>query len=195
VIARIQSLQDVSKGGLPSGWIGRIAAQVDVLKDTLATLEVGKGLYMQVDGAGHVRIDLEGGIGGSSIGNYGFRVSVSETGHVLVKAGTAQVWGGSVKTYAEADLGTATNGHYVYAVCDLTERPPAWENALRYDEMDSQVAGDELFVPIAKTTVASGVCSVTQMHWGNIVVPALANVVDVQTEESGESSSSGNASA
>lgn len=116
--------------------------------------------------------------------NYGFVVWLAEDEHgtmrVHVKAGTAQFWGGAVKTYAEADLGAAVDGNYVFARLALAA---GWDDDLSYGDMDGQDADEEIFIPIALTTQDEDeIWNVVQMHWGNIVIPAVTNAVDVQSQ-------------
>lgn len=119
------------------------------------------------------------------VGNYGFAVWLAEdqnngTMRVHVKTGTAQFWGGEVKTYAEADVGAAAGGKYVYAVLNLSS---GWASALSYGNMTGQNADTEVWVPIAAITGnANDGFIVTQLHWGNIVIPRTTNVVDVQVD-------------
>lgn len=128
------------------------------------------------------------------------KVSVNnvEKDHVKVALGTAQAWGGEVKVYEAADLGVAKDG-FVYAVLHLPfywDDVPYWDAVLHYDEMDDQDAEVETYVPIAYVENLAGdppepepgeepeeappIWKVTQLHWGNIVIPATVNAVDVQ---------------
>lgn len=116
--------------------------------------------------------------------NYGFKVWIEvdehENTHVKVNAGTAQFWGGEVKAYAEADVGAAAGGKYVYAVLNLSS---GWASALSYGNMTGQNADTEVWVPIALVSGSSNDgFTVTQLHWGNIVIPAVTNAVDVQAK-------------
>jgi len=151
---------------------------------------------------------LPGEGGGEGAGNYGFLVHVEkvkvnndEKDHVKVNLGTAQAWGGSVRVYNAADLGDAVDGYFVYAVLDLPEPTsddvPYWHLNLHYDEMEDQDPDEEIWVPIAyieniaedppepeegeEPEEVPPVWRVTQLHWGNIVIPATVNAVDVQT--------------
>ncbi len=117
-------------------------------------------------------------------GNYGFKVWIggdkSKKNRVHVSAGTAQFWGGKVKTYDEAELGQAANGKYVYAVLNLSD---GWNSALSYGNMTGQNADKEVWVPIARISGnANDGFAVTQLHGGNIVIPAVTNAVDVQAK-------------
>lgn len=128
---------------------------------------------------------------------FGFLVSIDGDGHVQVETGTAQAWGGAVKVYEAADLGPAAEG-YVYAVLDLTVGPPEWWSDLEYGPMTNQDPDEEVWVPIAHVRdlaerpeeAAEGeaepdpVWAITQLHWGNIVIPATTNVVDIQPHDS-----------
>ncbi len=181
MIPRIHSLPNLEKNkDAGAGWVGRIAQQVEVLKDILSQLDVGDGLELNVDAMGRIRIELVSAALAGAIENYGFRVWVDDDGDVNVAAGTAQVWGGNVEAYSEQNLGAAHDGYYVYAYADLTIAPPEWES-IQYGPMTGQTQGEDLWIPIAKISGSSqDGWSVTQFHWGNIVVPAVANVVDIQ---------------
>jgi hypothetical protein len=137
---------------------------------------------------------------------YGFLVHVEkvkvnnvEKDHVKVALGTAKAWGGEVKVYEAADLGEAKDGYFVYAVLHLPfywDDVPYWDNALHFDEMEDQDAEMETWVPIAYVEnlaedppepetgedppEPTPIWVVTQLHWGNIVIPATVNAVDVQ---------------
>lgn len=134
---------------------------------------------------------------------FGFLVSIDGEGHVKVETGTAQAWGGAVKVYPADDLGEVAEG-YVYARLDLETTPPSWDDDLIFDSMTGQDADTEVWVPIAHIRNAAKapeeaaegeeepaggeeepaepdpVWIVTQLHWGNIVIPATTNAVDVQ---------------
>ncbi len=125
----------------------------------------------------------------------GFLVSIDVDGNVQVETGTAQAWGGVVKVYEAADLGPAVDG-YIYAVLDLTVSPPEWRSDLEYGPMTNQNPDEEVWVPIAHIRNLAEqpeeegeeepppVWAVTQLHWGNIVIPAATNVVDIQPHDS-----------
>lgn len=180
MIPRVQSLPDLSKGvGAAEGRIARIEQQVDILKDTIGGLEVGEGLELNVNAIGRVLIEL-GDIraGDGDVGNYGFKTVVNGEGKVVVNTGTAQFWGGAVKVYQAADLGNAADGKFVYAILVLES---GWAESLAYNNMTGQNPDRAVWIPIAAISGnANDGFTVTQLHWGNIVIPRTTNVVDVQ---------------
>ncbi|MBQ9344054.1 MAG: hypothetical protein IJT88_02430 [Kiritimatiellae bacterium] len=184
----LHSLSPLARAVGQAGRLSRLEATLDRLVRFCAGLRGGRGISVDFTARGEPVVSYTGNGGGGGFANYGFRVWVDSAGKVQVAAGTAQVWGGAVTAYAATTnngLGAAVNGHFVYAVCDLTVSPPEWYTPLEYDDMDQQPAGDQLWIPIAQTTGSSQAgWTVTQLHWGNIVVPALANVVDVQSTAS-----------
>lgn len=178
-------------------WGGALGKLATAIKATARAIDesTNSDTTVQVEhgGNGELRIGTFGASGGGGGGGggisdlYGFKVWVDDQGHVQVAAGTAQIWGGAVKTYAAADLGAKGSGGHVYVVCDLTVSPPEWDNQFWYgDDLEDYNPDEELRVPIALVSVSNGVATVTQMHWGNIVVPATANVVDVQEDAAAE---------
>lgn len=180
MIPILASIKPLSKGGTGSGRLARIEARVDYLTKLLAGIRGGYGVNVDLQPHNAIEISLSGeGNGDNEV--YGFQTWIDEDGHVQVAAGTAQAWGGAVKIYAAADLGAAAAG-YVYAVLDLTAAPPEWADDLEFGPMTGQDPDEEVWVPIAAVagSAADG-WTVTQLHWGNIVIPAVTDAVDVQT--------------
>lgn len=174
----LTSLAPLSRGGAAAGRLARLEAAVDRLARFCAGLRGGRGISLDFDGEGAPTIAWTAKGGGTTVENYAFRVE-AEGGSIHVAAGTAQVWGGTVKGYNATTFALGSGG-WVYASCNLAADPPAWANALVYGNMANQTP-TSLWIPLAEVAVSSGVATVTQCHWGNIVVPALANVVDVQS--------------
>ena len=63
MIPRIKALPPVGRGPSASGRLARIGEQVDILKDILGNLDVGRGLYVTQDAHGRIRIELANGTG------------------------------------------------------------------------------------------------------------------------------------
>ncbi len=196
-MATIKPFQDdIEDKSLHSVWTKEL---YKFFRDFFSTVEVGPA--EDFDDEGNPIIHREPGTGkgwtiptgeGGEAVNYGFKVWVEEDEHgnyhVMVNDGTAQFWGGDVKTYPAADLGEAEDGKYVYAVLNLYG---GWNATLSYDNMTGQDADEEVWVPIARISGSADVgFSVTQHHGGNIVVPAVTNAVDVQVQGQQQSSPS-----
>ncbi len=185
MLTKIASLPRLSRGGIHEGRLSKLEARVDLLTRLLAGLTPGVDMSITHTVDNRIVIDALGM--GDSIdgGLYGFAVSVDSDNKVQVAAGTAQFWGGAVKPYAATSgdgLGNAADNNFVYAVLNISSEPPAWDNALSYGAMSGQDPDSEIWIPIAKTTGSNNDgWTVTQLHWGNIVIPAVTTAVDVQT--------------
>lgn len=181
----LHMLAPLSRAAGQTGRLSRLETAVDRLTRFCAGLRGGRGISVDFNARGEPVISFLDGGGGGAVENYGFRTWVDSDGNVQVAAGTAQAWGGTVTSYPATThngLGAARNNYFVFAICDLTVSPPEWYTPLEYGQMTEQPAGEEIWIPIAKTTgSAQDGWTVTQLHWGNIVIPAIANVVDVQT--------------
>lgn len=201
---RLKALQPVSTGTGGNNRLGRDEEHIDRLLEFCKGLEAGWGIEFRPTKDGKsIRVIANGGGAGGVTTDYGFRVYVAGDGKLKIAAGAAQCFGGEVFAYDEAELANSVgNGGWVYAVCHIDENPPEWDDDIQYDDMDGQHPDTELYVPIAKVEKESGNVKITQMHWGNIVVPAVANAVDIQAElsdddeeeegsESGESGGEG----
>lgn len=149
--------------------------------------EFGNPEITKQEGTGVGWVIPYGGGGGDET-VYGFQVRFEpvmvddeEETHVVVATGTAQAWGLPVKVYSTADLGEVAAG-FVYARLSLVSEPPAWDNALHFGSMTGQDPDEEIWVPIAEVSgSASDGWNLVQLHWGNIVIPAVTTAVDVQT--------------
>lgn len=178
MLDKIAALPKLRSTGGASGRIARLEERVDLLTRLLGGLYGGAGIDIQAEGEERIRVDCINAAG--TAGAVGFLVGVDGQRHVQVAPGTAQAFGGDVTVYDAADLGSAGSGGFVYAILDLTVDPVEWYSPLEYGPMTNQPVGEEMWVPIARIERNGQEYTVTQLHWGNIVVPAVKNAVDVQ---------------
>ena len=142
------------------------------------------------------------GDGGDSEGDYAFKLSATENmdGNgdpydppqftVNVLGGTAQTLGGTPYVYDDEELSNVEEGWHIYVVYENLEPAPSfteygeWRPGIKASsktDMADYTAPRDLVFEIGRISKEySG--NVRQGHKGNIVMPAISNVVDIQTQ-------------
>ena len=142
------------------------------------------------------------GRGGGTEGDYAFKITATENmdGNgdpydpprftVNVLGGTAQTLGGTPYVYDDEELSDVEEGWHIYVVYENLEPAPSfteygeWRPGIKASsetDMADYTAPHDLVFEIGRISKKySG--NVRQGHKGNIVMPAISNVVDIQTQ-------------
>jgi len=140
--------------------------------------------------------------GGDTEGDYAFKITATEEldGNgdpydppkftVKVLGGTAQTLGGTPYVYDDEELSDVEEGWHIYVVYENLEPAPSfteygeWRPGIKASsetDMADYTAPRDLVFEIGRISKEySG--NVRQGHKGNIVMPAISNVVDIQTQ-------------
>lgn len=140
--------------------------------------------------------------GGDTEGDYAFKITATEEldGNgdpydppkftVNVLGGTAQTLGGTPYVYDDEELSDVEEGWHIYVVYENLEPSPSfteygeWRPGIKASsetDMADYTAPHDLVFEIGRISKEySG--NVRQGHKGNIVMPAISNVVDIQTQ-------------
>jgi hypothetical protein len=136
---------------------------------------------------------IMGDMGGGSSEDYAFKVTATKddaTGlfEVKVLGGTAQVFGGTPNVYSDTDFTGIVDGEHIFVafhMCDSSfVEVGTWEADIKHGDDATMLAYDAPEYLLFEIACVSEDYSrnVRQGHEGNIVMPAIANVVDVQTQ-------------
>ncbi len=139
---------------------------------------------------------------GCTEGDYAFKITATEEldGNgdpydppkftVNVLGGTAQTLGGTPYVYDDEELSDVEEGWHIYVVYENLEPSPSfteygeWRPGIKASsetDMADYTAPHDLVFEIGRISKEySG--NVRQGHKGNIVMPAISNVVDIQTQ-------------
>ena len=140
--------------------------------------------------------------GGGTEGDYAFKLSATEEldGNgdpydppkftVKVLGGTAQTLGGTPYVYDDEELSDVEEGWHIYVVYENLEPAPSfteygeWRPGIKASsktDMADYTAPHDLVFEIGRIS-KEYYRNVRQDHKGNIVMPAISNVVDIQTQ-------------
>lgn len=127
-------------------------------------------------------------------GDYAFKVTAvinqNKTFTVNVLGGTAQTLGGTPYIYDDEELGNVEEGWHIYVVYENLEPYPSyteygeWMPGIKASSaavMAIYTAPHDLVFEIGRIS-KEYIGNVRQDHKGNIVMPAISNVVDIQTK-------------
>ncbi len=164
------------------GIVRDLAGRVDDLEDDYPESEIGNS------------------VGGE--GDYAFKITATENMDengdpydpprftVNVLGGTAQTLGGTPYVYDDEELSDVEEGWHIYVVYENLEPAPSfteygeWRPGIKASsetDMADYTAPHDLVFEIGRISKEySG--NVRQGHKGNIVMPAISNVVDIQTQ-------------
>ena len=183
------------------------AGEARLVKHVLTNLEVRQWdrSYTEVDRSdpfGNWIIWIpEGGSGGTE-GDYAFKLSATENMDengdpydpprftVNVLGGTAQTLGGTPYIYDDEELSDVEEGWHIYVVYENLEPAPSfteygeWRPGIKASsktDMADYTAPHDLVFEIGRIS-KEYYRNVRQDHKGNIVMPAISNVVDIQTQ-------------
>jgi len=168
----------------------------------IATLEgIVRDLAGRVDDLEDDFPEQENGVGGDTEGDYAFKITATEVFDngdpydppkftVKVLGGTAQTLGGTPYVYDDEELSDVEEGWHIYVVYENLEPAPSfteygeWRPGIKASsetDMADYTAPHDLVFEIGRISKEySG--NVRQGHKGNIVMPAISNVVDIQTQ-------------
>lgn len=131
--------------------------------------------------------------GGSREEDYSFKITATKddaTGlfDVNVLGGTAQTLGGAVHVFDDAEFANASEGDHVWLVYHNVDQNfveiGTWEPSIQIGtkaDMLAFIAPQELVFEIGKIS-SDYSRGVRQDHKGNVVMPAISNIVDIQTK-------------
>jgi hypothetical protein len=140
--------------------------------------------------------------GGGTEGDYAFKLSATENMDengdpydppkftVNVLGGTAQTLGGTPYVYDDEELSDVEEGWHIYVVYENLEPAPSfteygeWRPGIKASsetDMAVYTAPHDLVFEIGRIS-KEYIGNVRQDHKGNIVMPAISNVVDIQTQ-------------
>ena len=140
--------------------------------------------------------------GGGTEGDYAFKITATENmdGNgdpydpprftVNVLGGTAQTLGGTPYVYDDEELSDVEEGWHIYVVYENLEPAPSfteygeWRPGIKASsetDMADYTAPHDLVFEIGRIS-KEYYRNVRQDHKGNIVMPAISNVVDIQTQ-------------
>lgn len=132
--------------------------------------------------------------GGGSTEDYAFKVTAvinqNKTFTVNVLGGTAQTLGGTPYIYDDEELVNVEEGWHIYVVYENLEPSPSyteygeWRPGIKASsaaDMANYTAPRDLVFEIGRIS-KEYIGNVRQDHKGNIVMPAISNVVDIQTK-------------
>ena len=140
--------------------------------------------------------------GGDTEGDYAFKITATEEldGNgdpydppkftVNVLGGTAQTLGGTPYVYDDEELSDVEEGWHIYVVYENLEPAPSfteygeWRPGIKASsetDMAVYTAPHDLVFEIGRIS-KEYYRNVRQDHKGNIVMPAISNVVDIQTQ-------------
>lgn len=181
----------------PGGALGNITRAIAEIQASLEQLKAVYPIHLRPQG-NSATIEFTGDRGGSSEGPYAFRITarpaldvdglrIEGKYTVTVLGGTAQTFGGSVKTYENTTLNEVPDGEYIYLryqnVDGDYEEVGEWDTDIHHGD-ETELAGfsppQDLVFSLGRID-SSLFNAVRQDHKGNVVMPAISNVVDIQT--------------
>ena len=186
----------------PGGALGEITNAIAEIQSSLEQLKAVYPIHLRAQG-NSASIEFIGDYyGGGSEGNYAFKLSATENmdGNgdpydppkftVNVLGGTAQTLGGTPYVYDDEELSNVEEGWHIYVVYENLEPSPSfteygeWRPGIKASsktDMADYTAPHDLVFEIGRIS-KEYYRNVRQDHKGNIVMPAISNVVDIQTQ-------------
>jgi hypothetical protein len=141
-----------------------------------------------------IAISARSGEKGGSTGDYAFKVTAvinqNKTFTVNVLGGTAQTLGGTPHFYEDAEIPDAEDGDYIFLRYQNVDsnwiEVGTWDSDVHYGTaayIENTYGGAPFDLIFVIGRVGSDYAGfVRQDHKGNIVMPAISNVVDIQTQ-------------
>ena len=185
----------------PGGALGEITNAIAEIQSSLEQLKAVYPIHLRAQG-NSASIEFIGYYGGDTEGNYAFEITATENMDengdpydpprftVNVLGGTAQTLGGTPYVYDDEELSNVEEGWHIYVVYENLEPAPSfteygeWRPGIKASsetDMADYMAPHDLVFEIGRISKKySG--NVRQGHKGNIVMPAISNVVDIQTQ-------------
>jgi hypothetical protein len=185
----------------PGGALGEITNAIAEIQSSLEQLKAVYPILLRAQG-NSASIEFVGYYGGDTEGDYAFKLSATENMDengdpydppqftVNVLGGTAQTLGGTPYIYDDEELVNVEEGWHIYVVYENLEPAPSfteygeWRPGIKASseaDMADYTAPHDLVFEIGRISKKySG--NVRQGHKGNIVMPAISNVVDIQTQ-------------
>lgn len=185
----------------PGGALGEITNAIAEIQSSLEQLKAVYPIHLRAQG-NSASIEFIGYYGGGSTGDYAFKVAAVEKldendnpydppkYNVRVLGGTAQTLGGTPYIYDDEELVNVEEGWHIYVVYENLEPSPSyteygeWRPGIKASsaaDMADYTAPHDLVFEIARISKEYN-GNVRQDHKGNIVMPAISNVVDIQTQ-------------
>ena len=186
----------------PGGALGEITKAIAEIQSSLEQLKAVYPILLR-DQGNSASIEFIGDYGsGDTEGNYAFKLSATENmdGNgdpydppkftVKVLGGTAQTLGGTPYIYDDEELSDVEEGWHIYVVYENLEPAPSfteygeWRPGIKASsaaDMADYTAPHDLVFEIGRIS-KEYIGNVRQDHKGNIVMPAISNVVDIQTQ-------------
>ena len=186
----------------PGGALGEITKAIAEIQSSLEQLKAVYPILLR-DQGNSASIEFIGDYGGGDTeGNYAFKLSATENmdGNgdpydppkftVKVLGGTAQTLGGTPYIYDDEELSDVEEGWHIYVVYENLEPAPSfteygeWRPGIKASsaaDMADYTAPHDLVFEIGRIS-KEYIGNVRQDHKGNIVMPAISNVVDIQTQ-------------
>ena len=187
--------------------LSSLKASIDMALNAISQVEadvsVLKAQVEEIDGDYPCMIPgIPGGGGGGTEGDYAFKITATENmdGNgdpydpprftVNVLGGTAQTLGGTPYVYDDEELSDVEEGWHIYVVYENLEPAPSfteygeWRPGIKASsetDMADYTAPHDLVFEIGRIS-KKYYRNVRQDHKGNIVMPAISNVVDIQTQ-------------
>lgn len=187
----------------PGGALGEISEAIAAIQSALEQLKAVYPIHLRPQGnsASIEFMGYKGGDGGTE-GDYAFKITATENmdGNgdpydppqftVNVLGGTAQTLGGTPYIYDDEELVNVKEGWHIYVVYENLEPSPSyteygeWRPGIKASsaaDMANYTAPHDLVFEIGRIS-KEYIGNVRQDHKGNIVMPAISNVVDIQTQ-------------
>jgi hypothetical protein len=183
----------------PGGALGEITNAIAEIQSSLEQLKAVYPILLRAQG-NSASIEFVGYYGGDTEGDYAFKITATENMDengdpydpprftVNVLGGTAQTLGGTPYVYGDEELSNVEEGWHIYVVyenlapsfTEYGEWRPGIKASSETDMADYTAPHDLVFEIGRISKKYSG--NVRQGHKGNIVMPAISNVVDIQTQ-------------
>ena len=185
----------------PGGALGEITKAIAEIQSSLEQLKAVYPILLR-DQGNSASIEFIGDYGGDTEGNYAFEITATENMDengdpydpprftVNVLGGTAQTLGGTPYVYDDEELSDVEEGWHIYVVYENLEPAPSfteygeWRPGIKASsetDMADYTAPHDLVFEIGRIS-KEYYRNVRQDHKGNIVMPAISNVVDIQTQ-------------
>jgi len=185
----------------PGGALGEITNAIAEIQSSLEQLKAVYPIHLRAQG-NSASIEFLGYYGGDTEGNYAFEITATENMDengdpyypprftVNVLGGTAQTLGGTPYVYDDEELSDVEEGWHIYVVYENLEPAPSfteygeWRPGIKASsetDMADYTAPHDLVFEIGRIS-KKYYRNVRQDHKGNIVMPAISNVVDIQTQ-------------
>lgn len=185
----------------PGGALGEITNAIAEIQSSLEQLKAVYPIHLRAQG-NSASIEFIGDYGGDTEGNYAFEITATENMDengdpydpprftVNVLGGTAQTLGGTPYVYDDEELSNVEEGWHIYVVYENLEPAPSfteygeWRPGIKASsetDMADYMAPHDLVFEIGRIS-KKYYRNVRQDHKGNIVMPAISNVVDIQTQ-------------